>query len=207
MNERSALLAAVLANPDADLPRLVMADWLEEHGDGVYAKFIRHQIWQPVSPCRNAPLTALVQLEPFVGPLVHKYATNVSGIDGATVTYPNGMEFWFRRGFVDEVHYSLAAWMEHGPAVVRSHPVTLVRLTDLEPADRTTINGQWYWFENGRNALGDWSDDSHIPRELFDLLPDAHADTIGLPFSNSVAAHDALSNAAIQWAKGGRAAT
>jgi uncharacterized protein (TIGR02996 family) len=39
-----ALYVAILANPADDLPRLVYADWLEEHGDAERAKFIRIQI-------------------------------------------------------------------------------------------------------------------------------------------------------------------
>ncbi|QJW93152.1 TIGR02996 domain-containing protein [Frigoriglobus tundricola] len=33
MTERDALLRAICANPDDDTPRLVYADWLDEHGD------------------------------------------------------------------------------------------------------------------------------------------------------------------------------
>ena len=33
MNERDALLKAVCDNPDDDTPRLVFADWLDEHGE------------------------------------------------------------------------------------------------------------------------------------------------------------------------------
>lgn len=32
MSDRAALLAAIIANPDEDTPRLVYADWLDEHG-------------------------------------------------------------------------------------------------------------------------------------------------------------------------------
>ena len=38
-----ALLAAVLAAPDDDTPRLVYADWLTEQGDGERAEFVRVQ--------------------------------------------------------------------------------------------------------------------------------------------------------------------
>lgn len=45
MNHRLALLSAILANPDDDLPRLVFADWLEENGttdaDAARVEFIR----------------------------------------------------------------------------------------------------------------------------------------------------------------------
>jgi uncharacterized protein (TIGR02996 family) len=38
-----ALLQAILAAPKDDAPRLVYADWLEEHGDAERAEFIRGQ--------------------------------------------------------------------------------------------------------------------------------------------------------------------
>ena len=43
-NEQAALLAAICAEPDADAPRLVYADWLQEHGDEEQAQFIRDSI-------------------------------------------------------------------------------------------------------------------------------------------------------------------
>ena len=44
MTERDALLAAVCEQPDDDTPRLVFADWLQEHGEEERAEFIRLQI-------------------------------------------------------------------------------------------------------------------------------------------------------------------
>ncbi len=44
MNERDALLRAICDNPDDDTPRLVIADWLQEHGEDERAEFIRLQI-------------------------------------------------------------------------------------------------------------------------------------------------------------------
>ena len=43
MSDESALLAAILAHPDEDTPRLMYADWLEEHGRPERAEFIRLQ--------------------------------------------------------------------------------------------------------------------------------------------------------------------
>lgn len=43
MTTGDSLLAAVLASPDDDLPRLVYADWCEETGDAERAEFIRLQ--------------------------------------------------------------------------------------------------------------------------------------------------------------------
>jgi uncharacterized protein (TIGR02996 family) len=44
MTEREALLRAVCEFPDDDTPRLVFADWLQEHGEDARAEFIRLQI-------------------------------------------------------------------------------------------------------------------------------------------------------------------
>lgn len=44
MTDRAALLAAVYANPADDAPRLVFADWLDEHGEPERAEFIRVQV-------------------------------------------------------------------------------------------------------------------------------------------------------------------
>src|SRR5262245_32995116 len=43
MNPEKAFLQAIIDNPDDDAPRLIYADWLEEHGDGPQAEFIRLQ--------------------------------------------------------------------------------------------------------------------------------------------------------------------
>ena len=44
MNQERALLRAVAAEPDEDLPRLVYADWLDDHGRAEWAEFIRAQV-------------------------------------------------------------------------------------------------------------------------------------------------------------------
>jgi uncharacterized protein (TIGR02996 family) len=42
--DRDALLAAIRAAPDDDAPRLVFADWLDEHGESDFARLIRVEI-------------------------------------------------------------------------------------------------------------------------------------------------------------------
>ena len=43
MTQRDAFLRAIREHPDDDTPRLVYADWLDEHGDADRAEFIRAQ--------------------------------------------------------------------------------------------------------------------------------------------------------------------
>jgi uncharacterized protein (TIGR02996 family) len=62
MTDADALLRAVLAAPDDDAPRLVYADWCDEHGDPDRAAFIRAQVGLARDP--NHPRRAeLVQTE------------------------------------------------------------------------------------------------------------------------------------------------
>ena len=50
---QAAFIAAIRANPEDDLPRLVYADWLEENGDAARAEFIRVQ-------CRLSQIEAVL---------------------------------------------------------------------------------------------------------------------------------------------------
>jgi uncharacterized protein (TIGR02996 family) len=44
MTEQESFLLAIAEHPDDDMPRLVYADWLEDHGDPERAEFIRVQV-------------------------------------------------------------------------------------------------------------------------------------------------------------------
>jgi uncharacterized protein (TIGR02996 family) len=51
MTDGDALYRAILDQPDDDAPRLVWADWLEEHGDPERATFVRLQCeWATIDP-------------------------------------------------------------------------------------------------------------------------------------------------------------
>jgi uncharacterized protein (TIGR02996 family) len=57
VDDRRALMAAILAHPDEDTPRLALADWLQEHGDKhdqARAEFIRLQIRLANTPTGKA---------------------------------------------------------------------------------------------------------------------------------------------------------
>jgi len=43
MTDQDALVEAILGAPTDDAPRLVYADWLDEHGESEHAEFIRLQ--------------------------------------------------------------------------------------------------------------------------------------------------------------------
>lgn len=63
MSDGSALLRAILDDPDDDAPRLIYADWLDENGDPARAAFIRAQIKLARLPQDDPDRDRLVQTE------------------------------------------------------------------------------------------------------------------------------------------------
>ncbi|MBY0457349.1 MAG: TIGR02996 domain-containing protein, partial [Gemmataceae bacterium] len=109
MREHAALLAAIVAHPDEDTPRLAYADWLDENrpdtkpspaqGPSARAEFIRVQ-------CR---LAAIAPDDPDYPDLLdreHDLQTWLGAHDPDTVKLPAGLQGDdgpFRRGFLSQV--------------------------------------------------------------------------------------------------------
>lgn len=92
----------------------------------------------------------------------------------------------------------------HGAEVVSRHPVTKVVVTDRGPADRSEVNGCWYWFKDesienpyfARQAFPD----AILPSVLFERMA-GKPTTIGLPYPSREAAVGALSDALVDMAR------
>jgi len=95
-----AFLRAIRADPEADLPRLVYADWLDEHDDPARAEFVRVQCELAKLPDHDAAYAALEDRE---HELLAEHEAKWLG-DG-----PTPDEWTFRRGFVDELRLDPAA--------------------------------------------------------------------------------------------------
>lgn len=121
-SDRSNLLAAIRANPADDTPRLVFADWLDEHGDEgnrPRAEFILAQI----DASRGATLESLQLwhlLHHSAGWFPDVCQSLGLGVHHWGVMHDNTVhfehkntanEFFVRRGFVDEIRCSLGQWM------------------------------------------------------------------------------------------------
>src|SRR3954452_928314 len=96
MTDRAAFLAAIAAAPDDDLPRLIFADWLDEHGDPDRAEFIRTQI-EAARLGRDDPQRA--PLEQRAKALLDRHRK--TWLNEVTAWARPGA--WFRRGFVYRV--------------------------------------------------------------------------------------------------------
>jgi uncharacterized protein (TIGR02996 family) len=63
VTDEGALLRAVIAEPDDDAPRLIYADWLDEHGQSERAEFIRVQVAAAGLPRDDKRLRRLWRIE------------------------------------------------------------------------------------------------------------------------------------------------
>ena len=163
MSDRDALLAAILAHPDEDTPRLAYADYLDEHGDAPRAEFIRAQI--ELAQHHGAEPHLLDELG-MAGPdgvpwMAHWRLSRTEGhlelrnrADGllrahlaewttglpAYTTNANTRDgVTFRRGFVHRVRASLGPLMKSPAALWKHHPVESLWLERLDGAARPKV--------------------------------------------------------------------
>jgi uncharacterized protein (TIGR02996 family) len=118
-----AFLATILEHPDDDAPRLVYADWLDEHGEGDRAEFIRLQI----------RLARLAEGDPDY-PAVRARAEDLRHVHH--VEWVNELPrfdgvHWeiFQRGFISAVRFDHPdPFFEHADEVLAAAPVQELRL-------------------------------------------------------------------------------
>jgi uncharacterized protein (TIGR02996 family) len=121
VSDADGLLQDILANPDDDAPRLVYADWLEEHGDADRAEFIRAQI----EAARLAQEKALrPTLQERWWKLLEKHRNE--WLREVPAPLRKGVEF--KRGFVDWLHCSALELLRGAERLFRRCPVRSVRL-------------------------------------------------------------------------------
>src|SRR5262245_48239255 len=121
--DEAACLRLILADPDADGPRLVYADWLDEHGHTDRAEFIRAQCAAAQMPADAARRSAFQQRADV---LLEQYRLAWSGPLSGLAT-----RWEFRRGFPDEAHLAARTFLEHADAIFAALPVRHVVLHDV----------------------------------------------------------------------------
>lgn len=192
MTEREQLLSAILANSDEDTVRLVYADWLDEHGQGDFAAYIRRHVAAPDVVTILGPSDSIMSGSTVV-------ARGERSLRGKGV-YPDG-KLHVSRGFVSAVVLPAAAFLGGecpecaGNRVVaetrsswagirtcpvcraegrivgiarelfQAHPLQGVTFSDREPDPTANTAQTWSWWE-GDLAAGP----AHVPAELFGLI-------------------------------------
>ncbi len=121
-------LEAIAEDPDDDGPRLVYADWLEEHGDAEWAEFIRLQLaldplpWFDVRHfCANLRLQQILESRPeHRDDDLPAWARKVC----ETARYQS-----YRRGMPSVIHCDAADWLAHGQELLERYPIDSVHFS------------------------------------------------------------------------------
>jgi uncharacterized protein (TIGR02996 family) len=117
MSERADLHRAVLAAPDDDAPRLVFADWLDEHGEPDRAEFIRLQC----ATDRLPPTSRRWQsFNDRAERLLREWRA-----DWAAPTLQRVVRADFRRGFVDGVSLTIDQFLSGADDLLALEPIRL----------------------------------------------------------------------------------
>lgn len=140
MNDYNAILQSVLNDPDDNFPRLVLADWLEEHGNFNRAEMIRVQVEISETKrmyIKNKCFKRIEQLKFRARDLFDIDWTNpvadVAGyihlIDGNLIIGERA-SFELDRGFVYHVTMNVSDFTINAKSIFSKQPITSVRLYD-----------------------------------------------------------------------------
>jgi uncharacterized protein (TIGR02996 family) len=115
MTQHDAFLRAILETPDDDTPRLVYADWLDEHDDSPRAEFIRVQ-------CR---LAAMDEYDPERLDLPRREYELLADHWGewAAPLVGRVTRWQFRRGFVADVEMSAGQFLKEARWLLDFAPI------------------------------------------------------------------------------------
>jgi uncharacterized protein (TIGR02996 family) len=116
----AAFLGAILDDPADDSPRLVYADWLDEHGEPDRAEFIRLQCELEQLPEEDPRLPALARRE---RELRRRHAARWAGHLAHLVR-----SFEFRRGFVEAVEVDAGQLLRYADTLFRLAPLRCLRV-------------------------------------------------------------------------------
>jgi uncharacterized protein (TIGR02996 family) len=132
VSEEKALIGSVIATPEDDAPRLVYADWLEEHGRAERAELIRVQC--ELSRLRHGSPEYLQRGEKLEAREAELLQAHRDEWAAELQLPPNRhTSCWFKRGMVGEVWCSVRYFREHGATILAAAPVEVVCLRRTTP--------------------------------------------------------------------------
>lgn len=172
----AGFLRDILADPADDAPRMAYADWLAERGDP-RGEFVAVQLRLAALEGDGAGRMLSVAADLDYVPLKwrerelrEKHSAEWVVRDIPFIMDVVGLDvFRYRRGFVDRVELTLAAFEAHAAALFAAAPIEGVRLADRRP-HRGPFDGNdcWWWNDGGETLRpDDRPADSYLPRWLF----------------------------------------
>lgn len=120
-----AFLEAIREHPNDDAPRLIYADWLEEHGGragAARAEFIRIQCERERVPFRSPRWYAL---DSHASALQEEYESDWLGPHGKRL-----QNYCFRRGFLDYIRLTAGQFLDNAEELFRLGPIRAVLLSE-----------------------------------------------------------------------------
>lgn len=118
IDERAGFLAAIRANPADDVPRLIYADWLQEHGEEDRAELIRLQV-------ERFRLAAVQANHVRWSEIIHRIGQLREAINRMKSSLPPNVGGEIRRGFVHRAIGLWRDWVKDYPALTASPDVVL----------------------------------------------------------------------------------
>jgi uncharacterized protein (TIGR02996 family) len=162
--ERDAFMQAIIERPDDDTPRLVFADWLDDHGDVERAELIRRQCSLSSLPPSSPEFAAIQErVQPLLNARLNDFLTPLTRLRGLRFVETTRATMWgtspcggstlyhckavFRRGFVEEItlpgRENIRTFARHAEALFRLTPLRHLEVTDVRGMSETLDQG---WF-------------------------------------------------------------
>jgi uncharacterized protein (TIGR02996 family) len=132
MSDEDALLAAIAEHPAEDTPRLMYADWLEEHGEHIRAEFIRVQI--EIARADNLSQSEQSRAAPANVRERVLSAVYRGELLGPLTVAERAVDVYFHRGFISLVRLSVEAFFTHSHLLAQLRPLARVRVTGVAGA-------------------------------------------------------------------------
>ena len=207
----TALLRAVLASPDDDAPRLVYADWLDDHDRPAWAEFIRAQVAAARDLCPNTwvpPREACASPDCRSCRTLRDRAAELRSSPDFWESVWGGWQApvggaWYARGFIESVSVTADRFVVTAGRLFSLHPIQRVRLTDRSAA-LTTVGAAWYC---GGQMGPEWAKMSVVPKAVYDLMrpppwaPRLAPDWIAQAYPTHADANRALSDACVAYGR------
>lgn len=140
-----ALVRTIRDRPDDDLPRLVAADWLDEHGEEDRARLLRFGVenrgYSCTVRCGNTPCLTL-----GLGREAYDLISNCYAVELG----PPGVDYTVEIGSMSAVRCPWAWWAEHGDDVCLREPILSVELTTwprVSSFHRDILNTVEFWID------------------------------------------------------------
>lgn len=198
--ETNATLAglhrAILEAPHDDALRLIAADYLDEHGDGARAEFVRTQCellmltndrlpfahscgrvsprrWEYDPDDQACPRCQMMARRVLLSKREEELLRVAAVQDWSG--FPAYVTSWqWRRGFVDSITMGTSDFLRHAKTLFETSPITAVVLTDRRPRRHMLVglpSGSIAWANDPRGDSLNGST-ALLPACLYILLPD-----------------------------------